>query len=78
MGPWESVVVAVSSVAGVFFAVMGFRGLVETLGDYSGECASCGRTTLLPLPQQSLRCRRCHAGAAHLGHLVAGRLHLPR
>ncbi|HET6815828.1 MAG TPA: hypothetical protein VFH66_01180 [Mycobacteriales bacterium] len=77
MGPWESVIVVLSSLAGAFFAVMGFRGLIETLDDYSGKCAACGRTTLLPLPPQTLRCRRCHDGVLHVGHRFARRTQLP-
>ena len=75
MGPWESVIVAVSVVAGVFFAVMGFRGLVETVTRCSGECQDCGRTTLLPLPQ-SLRCRHCHYGALRVADVFAWRSQL--
>ena len=77
MGPWESVIVVLSTVVGAFFAVMGFRGLIETLNDYSGECAGCGRTTLLPLPPQSLRCRRCHYAALRIGHRFARQGQLP-
>jgi len=60
MGPWESVVVTIAGLAGVFFAVMGFRGLIETLDNGSGRCLRCGKAPNLPLPTQSHRCWRCH------------------
>lgn len=78
MGPWASVVVAIGAVAGVFFAVMGFRGLIDTVQQFSGQCAGCGRTTLLPLPLQSHECRRCHHVDLGLGRLMLRRPHLHR
>ncbi|HET7530084.1 MAG TPA: hypothetical protein VFJ98_03905 [Mycobacteriales bacterium] len=74
MGPWAAATVAVTSPAGAFFAVMGFRGLIDALDGSSGRCARCGRAALLPLPT-SHECRRCHQARRHAttGH-VAGRL----
>lgn len=69
MGMWAVVVVAVAVVAGVFFAVTGFRGLMEVLENYSGGCLRCGRTTMWPLPS-SHACRRCHYGDASLWQLL--------
>jgi hypothetical protein len=60
VGPWASVVVAVAAVAAVFFAVMGYRGLLETMENFSGRCITCARTTVLPLPERSRECWRCH------------------
>ena len=74
MGPWASVIVAVASLAAVFFTVMGFRGLVEVVENFSGRCVSCARTTLLPLPAQRHECWRCHY--ALLRHPLAGRASL--
>lgn len=72
MGPWAWTVVAVAASVGVFFAVMGFRGLVDAVENFSGRCVGCGRTTLLPMSPQSHRCRRCHYGGLRtvqqLGH----------
>jgi ribosomal protein S27AE len=60
MGPWESAVVAVAAVTGVFFAVMGFRGLIDALDNFSGHCVDCGRVAILPLSPQRHLCLRCH------------------
>jgi hypothetical protein len=76
MGPWEAVVVVVSTVAGVFFAVMGCRGLVEVVQSFSGRCADCGRASMLPLPMQSHRCRRCQRGHASATEWLGHRLHV--
>jgi DNA-directed RNA polymerase subunit RPC12/RpoP len=53
-------VVAISVVAGVFFVVMAFRGLMAGLAHYVARCADCGRLTQLPLPTQRRQCWRCH------------------
>jgi hypothetical protein len=58
MGPWATTIVSVAAVAAVFFAVMGFRGLIEGIEGFAGRCADCHRTTLLPLPV-SHRCWHC-------------------
>jgi hypothetical protein len=60
MGDWATAIVVVASLAGVFFAVMGFRGLIDALDSSTGRCARCGRAGLLPLPTRSHECRRCH------------------
>lgn len=60
MGPWASAVIAVASLAAVFFSVMGFRGLIEAVENHSGRCVTCARRTLLPLPAQRHECWRCH------------------
>jgi len=60
MGPWASVVVAVASLAAVFFIVMGFRGLIEAVDHFSGRCGTCARTALLPMPTGRRECWRCH------------------
>jgi hypothetical protein len=73
MDAWAWTIVAVASVGAMFFAVMGFRGLIETLDSFSGSCAGCGRTAMLPLPSQSHRCLRCHFGAVTSRHLTARR-----
>ena len=65
MGPWESVIVAVASLAGAFFTVMGFRGLIDVLDRSSGRCTGCGRVPLLPL-SPTHECRRCHHGVLSL------------
>ena len=70
MGPWASAVIAVASLVGVFIMVMGFRGLIEAMENFSGRCVTCARTTLLPLPAQSHECWRCHYTA--LLHALAG------
>jgi len=75
MGPWASAVVAVASLTAVFFTVMGFRGLVEAVENFSGRCVTCSRTTMLPLPAQRHECWRCHY--ALLRHPRAGRASLP-
>jgi hypothetical protein len=62
MGPWESAVVTLAALAAVFFAVMGFRGLLEALDRSTGRCVGCERATFLPLPPESHRCWRCHYG----------------
>jgi hypothetical protein len=74
---WESAIIAVSSLAGAFFVVMGFRGLIESLGDYKGQCADCGRVALLPLPQRTLQCLRCHYAAMRSSHFAARHADLP-
>lgn len=64
MDGWEDAIVAAASVAAVFFAVMGFRGLIEGVEGFSGRCDDCHRATLLP-PPISHRCWRCrHSGSA--------------
>jgi hypothetical protein len=75
MGPWASAVVAVAAAAGVFFVVMGFRGLIEAIEQASGRCAQCGRVSLLPLPLGTRRCLHCHVEAGWVGHVMARRLH---
>jgi hypothetical protein len=72
MGLWESVVVAVATVVGVFFTVMGFRGLLEAVESFPGRCARCGRTAMLPLPSQTHECWRCHHGDGLVTHLFPG------
>ena len=74
MGPWEAVIVAVATVAGLFFVVMGFRGLIESVENFSGRCASCGRTAALPLPPQTHQCWRCHHGAGWTARRLIERL----
>jgi hypothetical protein len=74
MGPWASAIVGVASLAGIFFAIMGFRGLLQALDRSSGHCAHCGCTTLLPLPSRSHECRRCHFGELSLTQLLARRM----
>jgi len=76
MGPWATVIVIVATVVGVFFAVMGLRGLVQVLEGLSACCARCGRMTLLPLPLGSHECRRCHHGVLSLTHPLGGRARL--
>jgi len=71
MGPWASAVIALASLAAVFFTVMGFRGLIEALENFSGRCVTCARTTTLPLPAQRQQCWRCHY--AVLLHALGGR-----
>jgi rRNA maturation endonuclease Nob1 len=71
MGPWASAVIAVASLVAVFFMVMGFRGLIEAVDNFSGRCITCARTTLLPLPAQRHECWRCHY--ALLRHPLARR-----
>jgi hypothetical protein len=78
MGPWASAIVAAASLAGAFFAVMGFRGLIEALDDTSGRCARCGRAAYLPLPPRCHECRRCHYGGLSLAHPFSGRARLRR
>ena len=56
-------VIAIAALIGLFFAVTGFRGLIEVLDRASGRCVGCGRTPALPLPTQNL-CWRCHHAAA--------------
>lgn len=73
MGPWASAVVAVASLAAAFFAVMGFRGLIEAVENSSGRCVTCSRTTFLPLPAQRHECWRCHYGS--LRHQMASVRH---
>jgi len=58
VGPWATVIVTAASVAGVFFTVMAFRGLIEGVEGFSGRCADCHRATMLPLPV-SHRCWQC-------------------
>jgi hypothetical protein len=58
MGPWASTIVAIASVAALFFAVMAFRGLLEGIEGFSGRCDVCHRTPLLPPPISRL-CRHC-------------------
>ena len=60
MGPWATAIVAIAAAAACFFALMGFRGLIEVLEDFSGRCERCGRATMLPLPPGRHECRRCH------------------
>jgi hypothetical protein len=55
---WADTIIAVASVAAVFFAVMGFRGLIEGIQKFSGRCDECHRATLLP-PPISHRCWHC-------------------
>lgn len=71
MGPWAAAIVTVASLAAVFFAVMGFRGLIEAVENFSGRCVTCGRATMLPLPTQPHQCRRCHY--VSLLHPLGGR-----
>jgi hypothetical protein len=71
---WESVIVAAASLAGVFFVVMGFRGLIDAFDHSSGRCTRCGRTPMLPLPHTH-ECRRCHHSVLSL-HPFSGRAHL--
>jgi hypothetical protein len=74
MGPWASVIVGIATLLAVFLAVMSFRGLIDAMDHYSGQCGACGRTTLLPLPLGSHRCWRCHYGRGRVVHLVIDRL----
>jgi len=62
LGPWADVIVSVAAIAGIFFVVMGFRGLVETIEGHSGRCCECGRASMLPPPASSHECWRCHRG----------------
>jgi hypothetical protein len=68
--------VAIAAVLAVFVAVMGFRGLIDTIDNCSGRCGACGRTTLLPLPLGSHQCWRCHYARRRVMQLVIGRLPL--
>jgi hypothetical protein len=72
MGPWASVIVGIAALLAVFFAVMGFRGLMDAIEHHSAECGACHRTTLLPLPLGSQQCWRCHYGRSR--SLSASRL----
>lgn len=63
MDGWADTIVAVASLAAVFFAVMGFRGLIEGVEGFSGRCEDCQRATVLP-PPISHRCWRCRHSAA--------------
>jgi ribosomal protein S27AE len=74
MGPWAYAIVGIAALLAVFFAVMGFRGLIDAIDQYSGECERCGRTTLLPLPLESHQCWRCHYGRRRAAHLAIVRL----
>jgi hypothetical protein len=74
MGPWEWLIVAGASLAGAFFAVMGFRGLIDALDRSSGRCTLCGRTPMLPL-SPTHECRHCHQRALSL-HPFSRRVHL--
>lgn len=58
MDGWADTIVAVASIAALFFAVMAFRGLIEGLEGFSGRCEECDRTSLLPLPVAH-RCWHC-------------------
>jgi hypothetical protein len=75
MGPWASAIVAIAATLAVFFAVMGFRGLIDAIDHYCDRCGVCGRTTLLPLPLKSQKCWRCHYGQGGVLHLII--THLP-
>jgi hypothetical protein len=74
MGPWASVIVGIAALLGVFFAVMGFRGLIDAIEHHACRCGECGRTTLLPLPLGSDQCWRCHNRRRRVAHLVISRL----
>ena len=76
MGPWESAIVAVSSVAAAFFVVMAFRGLIEAWDGFSGRCTACGRATSLPVPLRRPQCWHCRHHVAP-SHRLDGRA-LPR
>lgn len=66
MDGWADTIVSVAAVAAVFFAVMGFRGLVEGFEGFSGRCEDCHRATVLPLPisHRCWHCRHAHVSAA--------------
>ena len=74
MGPWASAVMAIAALLAAFFAVMGFRGLIDAIDNYSGRCGTCGRTAVLPLPLETHQCWRCHHGRRRVMQLVTGRL----
>ncbi|HET6911640.1 MAG TPA: hypothetical protein VFH54_20120 [Mycobacteriales bacterium] len=37
MGPWADAIVSVAALAAAFFAVMGFRGLLQALDFFTGR-----------------------------------------
>jgi hypothetical protein len=73
MGPWASAIVAVSGVVAVFFVVMAFRGLVETLDGFPGRCTGCGRVTSLPVPLGRPQCWRCRHDVLATSRWFSGR-----
>lgn len=74
MGAWAWAVLAIATIAGIFFTVMAFRGLIEAVDHFAGRCVVCRKVTVLPLPTQSHRCWRCHYRDALVAHPVLARL----
>ena len=68
MGPWASVIVAVSAVVAAFLVVMGFRGLIDAVVGVTARCSECRKAPMLPLPVSCARCWHCRHPRLHLPH----------
>ena len=71
MGAWAAAIFAVAVVFGVWLLDLAFRGLIEGLEGFSGQCQECGRVPLIPPPVDRYTCWRCRhpGGIGHWGHL---------